>query len=313
MRQMCEFDSGQLFSGRATGRMIKGWTEPNEYTPKFNPDYVFPQWMGDIFIWFRSLEEPLYIFGPTGCGKTSCLKQVAAKLNYGVYEVTGHSRLEFPELVGHHTVVDGNMRFEYGPLAKAMKDGGVFLINEMDLLDPSTAAGLNSILDGSPLCIPENGGEVIQPHPMFRFVATANSNGTGDDTGMYQGILRQNIALLDRFVVCEASYLPGDVENKLVARIVPDLPDDTRDKLIEYCGMVRNLFLGKSAGGVDGTLEVTMSTRTLLRAAQLILLYEPFKKKGVDVIQHALDRALCFKASPVSRQTLAECKQRVWG
>lgn len=312
MRQPVMFDSGELFSGQKTGNHIKGWSEPNEYTPKFNPDYVFPQWMGDIFIWFKSLTEPLYVFGPTGCGKTSCIKQVASKLNYPVYEVTGHSRLEFPELVGHHVIVEGNMKYEYGPLAKAMKEGGLFLINEMDLLDPSTAAGLNSILDGSPLTIPENGGEVITPHEMFRFVATANSNGTGDETGMYQGILRQNVALLDRFVVCEATYLPADVENRMLAKVVPSLPDDTRDKLIQFCGMVRDLFLGKSSGGVDGTLEVTMSTRTLIRAAQLILLYEPFRKKGVDVIQHALDRALCFKATQVSRQTLIECKQRVW-
>lgn len=74
------------------------------------------------------------------------------------------------------------MEFEYGPLALAMKFGGLFLCNEMDLLEPSTAAGLNGILDGQPLCIPENGGELVVPHPMFRFAATANSNGDSDET-----------------------------------------------------------------------------------------------------------------------------------
>ena len=79
--------------------------------------------------------------------------------------------------MGHLTVKNGNMAFEYGPLALAMRYGGLCLLNEIDLLDPSTAAGLNGILDGQPLCIPENGGELIAPHPMFRFAATANSNG----------------------------------------------------------------------------------------------------------------------------------------
>ena len=80
------------------------------------------------------------------------------------YEVTGHSRLEFPELIGHHVVRQGSMEFEYGPLALAMKYGGLALVNEIDLLEPSTAAGLNGILDGQPLCIPKNGGELIVPH-----------------------------------------------------------------------------------------------------------------------------------------------------
>ena len=78
------------------------------------------------------------------------------------------------------------MAYQYGPLALAMRHGGLFLLDEFDLLDPSTAAGLNSILDGSPLCIPENGGEIIEPHEMFRFVATANTNGGSDETGLYQ-------------------------------------------------------------------------------------------------------------------------------
>ena len=131
-------------------------------------------------VWFIDTSDPLYVYGPTGCGKTSVIKQLAAKLNYPVFEVTGHSRLEFPELVGHHVVRQGNMEFEYGPLALAMKFGGLFLCNEMDLLEPSTAAGLNGILDGQPLCIPENGGELVVQHPMFRFAATANSNGGSD-------------------------------------------------------------------------------------------------------------------------------------
>ena len=81
---------------------------------------------------------------------------------------------------------EGSMSYEYGPLALAMRYGGICLVNELDMASPEVAAGLHGILDGSPLCIPENGGELIIPHPMFRFVATANTNGAGDDTGLYQ-------------------------------------------------------------------------------------------------------------------------------
>lgn len=203
-------DAGAVFSGKASGKMVKGFAAPSPFTPRVDAKYIFHEQSRDIVVWFTKSQEdardPLYVYGPTGCGKSSVIRQLAAKLNYPVFEVTGHSRLEFPELIGHHVVRQGSMTFEYGPLALAMKYGGLALINEIDLLDPSTAAGLNSILDGAPLCIPENGGELITPHPMFRFAATANTNGASDDSGLYQGTLRQNLAFMDRFVLCEVGY-----------------------------------------------------------------------------------------------------------
>ena len=40
---------------------------------------------------------------------SACIKQLAARLNYPVFEVTGHGRLEFADLVGHLTVKNGSM------------------------------------------------------------------------------------------------------------------------------------------------------------------------------------------------------------
>ena len=180
--KVIDFDAGTLFSGQASGRMIKGFAAPSVHTPTINPDYLFHDAIRELVVWFISPADPLYVFGPTGSGKTSLIRQVAAKLNYPVFDVTGHGRLEFNDLAGHLSVDNGSMGFQYGPLALAMKFGGLFLLNELDLLDPATVTGLNGVLDGAPLCIPENGGEVIPPHPMFRFVATANTNGAADDT-----------------------------------------------------------------------------------------------------------------------------------
>ena len=80
------------------------------------------------------------------------------------------------------------MDFVPGPLLTAMKEGGWFLLDEIDLLDPATAAGLNGVAEGRPLTIPET-GEAVTAQPEFRFIATAtaNSNGAGDASGLYQG------------------------------------------------------------------------------------------------------------------------------
>ena len=262
------FDAGLVFSGTASGTAIQGFEEASSYTPKADPNYVFHDSSRDIIVWFLTQNEPLYIYGYQGCGKSTCIKQLAARLNYPVFEITGHGRLEFADLVGHLSMENGNMTFQYGPLALAMRYGGICLINEIDLTSPEIAAGLNGILDGSPLCIAENGGELIEPHPMFRFAATANTNGAGDDTGLFQGTQRQNAAFLDRFM----GYT--------------------------------------TVANYTNSIEVTFSTRSLLRWAELTERFQPLSRQGIQPLSYALDRALGYRACNETRAMLHELVQR---
>jgi cobaltochelatase CobS len=304
-------DAGQIFSGSHSGKAIRGYAEPSVFTPTVDPNHIFQEQSRDLVVWFLGNAEPLYVFGPQGSGKTSLVKELAARLNYPVFEVTGHNRLEFPELAGHLAVQNGGMSFQYGPLALAMKYGGLFLLNEIDLLDPSTAAGLNSILDGSPLCIPENGGELIVPHPMFRFAATGNTNGTSDYTGLYHGTLRQNSAFMDRFRLVEIGYPKPELEECLLAKVSPQLPSELRQKMVEFANEVRGLFMGTGGDNRGETvLEVTFSTRTLIRWADLTVKYQPLAWQGISPINYALDRALAFRAQAESRTFLRELSQR---
>ena len=308
-----DFDAGTVFSGTLSGTPVKGYAEATPYTPTMNPNYIFHEHTRDLIVWLVAPPSPIYICGPSGCGKSSGICQLAARLNYPVFEVTGHNRLEFQDLVGHHTVQNGNMTFEYGPLALAMKYGGLFLLNELDLLEPSTATGLNGILDGQPLCIPENGGELIVPHAMFRFAATANTNGGSDETGLYQGTLRMNLALMDRFIVCEVGYPKPEAELQLLEKSAPLLPEAIRAKMVEYANEVRRLFMGEKENGYgSNTIEVTFSTRTLLRWADLTLRYHPLSRQGIQPISYALDRALGFRASRETRAMLNELVQRIF-
>lgn len=308
------FNAGLVFSGKASGKTVQGYASPCEYTPTLNPDYLFHDSSRDIIVWFMEPTEPLYVFGPTGCGKTSLIKQLAARLNYPVFEVTGHGRMEFADMIGHLSVKEGSMAFEYGPLALAMRYGGLFLLNEIDLLSPDAAAGLNSILDGSPLCITENGGELIPPHPLFRFAATANTNGAGDETGLYQGTRQQNIAWLDRFILCEVGYPKPEVERELLAAKFPQLPTELCAKLVDFAGEVRKLFMGEagrdSLDSLYRHVEVTLSTRTLLRWADLTVRFQPLAHQGIQPVTYALDRALAYRASRETRAMLHELAQR---
>ena len=311
--QPTDLDAGQVFSGKPSGTTVRGYTIPSAYTPAIDHDYIFHESSRDVVVWFLNPQEPLYVFGPTGCGKTSCIKQLAARLNYPVFEVTGHGRLEFADLVGHLTVKNGSMTFEYGPLALAMRYGAIILLNEIDLTSPEIAAGLNSVLDGSPLCIGENGGELIVPHPMFRLVATANTNGGGDDTGLYQGTQRQNLAWLDRFTICEIGYPSAEVEKRLLARRFPSLPESLCATMVDYANEVRKLFMGEaSTSNMTNAIEVTFSTRSLLRWGDLTVRFQPLSHQGIQPVTYALDRALAYRASRETRAMLHELAQRMF-
>lgn len=286
--------------------------KPSLFVPKSNPGYRFRQdLLSDVLAWMKLTDQTndgLYLTGPTGSGKSSIICEVFARLNMPLQQTTGHARLEMPELVGHHVVIDGDTIWQDGPLTTAMRYGHGFLIDEMDLLDPSTAAGLNSIIEGRPLVIAENGGELVKPHPDFRFIATGNTAGGGDSTGLYQGTLQQNAAFMDRMMVIEVGYADPDIEEEILKEALPNLPASIRTSMIQVANDIRDLFMGEN--GNAGAIEVTMSTRTLLRWGHLLVFFSGKSAQGVSPSGYALDRALCNRATPETRRAIHEIVQR---
>lgn len=204
-------------------------------------------------------------------------------------------------------MVNGNMTFVYGPLALAVKHGHLLIINEMDLAEPAELAGLNDILEGAPLVIAQNGGEIIMPHNKFRFIATGNSAGSGDQTGLYQGVLQQNLAFLDCFRIIEATYAEPSVEEAILENVAPGLPEVFRQKMVKVAGDIRRLFIGGADGGAE--LSITMSTRTLVRWAKLTLAF----KGAPNAVEYALVRSLTARAELEQREAIHRIAADVFG
>lgn len=288
---------------------VEGFSPANNpYVPNLKP-YVFRKdHLRDVLAFLGSANgDGLYLTGPTGSGKTSLLEQVCARLHWGVHSVTGHGHLELNDLLGQFLLVDGGtMKWIDGPLTLAVRLGHVLLINEIDTVDPAELIGLNDIVEGKPLMLPQT-GDVIQPHSKFRLVATGNSAGAGDPSGLYQGVLRQNLSFLDRFRLMEVGYPDPNDELKLLADVVPTMPESLRANLIKVANQIRKVFIGGLDGG--GMLSVTLSTRGLVRWAMLVATF----KSAPNALAYSLDRALAFRAEPAEREAIHRIAKDIFG
>lgn len=293
---------------------IPGFSQPGPFTPPIHPEYRFrASLLSDVLCWHRGIaagqhHDGLWLTGPMGAGKSSLIVETAARLNLNVIQVNGQRRLEIADLLGHLTAIGGDVLYQDGPLTLAARMGGWLLINEADLIDPGELAGLNTVLDGGPLVLAENGGEVVTPAAGFGLICTANTVGLGDSGGLYAGTQRMNAALLDRFWVVEVSYPEPAEEQAILARAVPGLPGEIVTQMVEVANEVRRLFVG----GEDAdtvSVEITFSTRTLVRWAYLAQQF----RSAPEPLHHALKRALTHRAEPETAQAIHGIVQRLFG
>jgi len=276
--------------------------------PRRNDNYVFNrEVLRDIL---NFLDNPrgdgLFLSGHYGTGKTSSIMEVAARLNYPLLSVDGGEDFMVEDMIGRTDLVNGNTVFTYGPLVQAMKNGYIFLFNEIDSVPAGRLTMLHDILEGRPLTIAAT-GETIYPGENFRFAATGNSCGAGDHSGLYQGVNTLNIAFMDRFRLTECDYLDSSIEVAILGKTSPGIPEPVRVKMVKLANLIRRQFVGDS--GVDATLTITMSTRTLVRWAALCVDF----RNADNPLEYSLRRSLTFKAEPEQRVAIEQLAKDVFG
>lgn len=209
--------------------------------PLINHSYVFePELLTNILMFLDNPgHDSLYLAGPSGCGKTSVVFEIAARLKWPLESITLSQRTEVADLIGRNVLRNGELTYEYGPLAKAMIYGEILLLNEIDLLSPGELSALNDVLEGKTLTVVGNGGEKLYLGEGFRIIATANTKGFGDDTGFYQGARSQNQAFLDRWHFIECNYSSNKQEFAMISAAFPSINQDFVKLLLRWANVIR--------------------------------------------------------------------------
>ena len=273
---------------------------PGELVPDVDECFVFDERLANQVLISLKEKEKILLVGPTGCGKSTFIEQLAARLNWPLIRVAASGGLAESDLLGEWTVQDGETIYNYGFLPRAMKMGAICLIDEIDGIEPSVAFSIHQVMEAQgKLVLLQNGGEIIEPHESFRLVTTANSLGHGDETGLYAGIKVLNAAFLDRFAaVFQMSYMPPLLEAQIVRNRAPSCTTAMARTLVKVATDVRRAQQNEE-------IYCTFSTRRLIELAR--------KYSQLGEFSAALQLAVLSRLQQSDRQVVFEICQRHLG
>lgn len=136
------------------------------------------------------------LVGPAGTGKTTAARKAAEALGLGFSCLSVGPQTSKSDLLGF---VDAGGTYRESMFVSAYRDGGVFLLDEIDAGNAGVLTVLNAALAGDVMATPIG---MVQRSPRFLTVAGANTYGQGASR-QYVGRNQLDAATLDRFAVLD--------------------------------------------------------------------------------------------------------------
>jgi cobaltochelatase CobS len=270
-----------------------------EMIPAIDPNYVFNIDVLRTLLMGIEVGIPTYLWGHAGTGKTTIWEQICARLNRPMVRVQHTANMEESMVTGQYLLRDGNTHFEQGALMTAMRRGWVYLADEYDFGRPEVLSVYQPVLEGKPLVVKEAEASlrVTRPNAQFRVVGTGNTNGTGDESGLYQGTLLQNAANYERFGITEQMpYMEASLEARVVSQ-QGGIPLADAKKLVDFANRIREQFAA-------GKMSMPISPRTLIYAARV--------GKGRASFLSGLEKAYINRLTRIDAKVASDFAQRVF-
>lgn len=199
----------------------------------------------DTVLKFVMADEPVFLTGPAGSGKNVLCQQVAKAMGLEFYfsnAVTQEYKITgFTDAMGV---------YHESQFYKAFKNGGLFMLDEMDASIPEVLIILNAAIANRYFDFPAPIG-YVKANPNFRVIAAGNTFGSGADYD-YVGRNQLDAASLNRFAMVRIDYDEKIEEN---------CANGDKD-LLKFCRKFRNAT--KTAG-----IRTVVSYRDISRMAKL--------------------------------------------
>ena len=270
---------------------VYDWDGPNPLVPSKMPWFKFDVDVLADALWARERKQNAWFVGHTGTGKSTNVEQICAYTGNMFQRVNFDSditRLEFVGKVDVTTDDDGAQvtTFTDGILPIAMQMPCILMLDEADAVRGDIAYVLQPVLEGKSLRLLEDGGRMVHPHPEFCIMATANTVGAGDNTGMYSAAVKmQSKAAMNRYnIFINVGYMETSDEMDVICKVVPNVHAETITHLSN--------FVEKYRHAMDiGEITSPISPRNTITIAQYTTDFE--KRIGVDsAFKRALERNL---------------------
>ena len=220
---------------------------------------------------------PVFVTGLSGNGKTLMIEQVCASLKRELFRVNVTIETDEDDLMGGHTLVNGNISFREGPVIKAMRKGSVLLLDEVDL-GSNKLMCLQSVLEGKGYLIKKT-GEWVTPKPGFTILATANTKGQGSEDGKFIGTQIMNEAMLERFAITmQQEYPPVSVEKKILEKemaLTGAVDSEFTTKLVDWADIIRKTFY-------EGAIDDVITTRRLVHIVNAFRMFDD-RMKSIEM------------------------------
>jgi len=284
---------------------LAGFAPGHPLVPKATPGYVWDAKISLDFIeWLTEPNpDPLWISGPTGCGKTDALKNVFAALNIPTVIVSAKSSTEPDDILGRVQLRNGNTVFVPGDLLHAYEKGYAIIFDEIDGYNPEVLIACHRMLERAVVSLDD--GSIIKPAARIYMAATANTRGDGQGGDVYTATNIFNLASLNRFEKWEMTYPPADVEERILENsFTGKLQTNIIKNMVKTAADIRRAYL-------DGNCPGPISIRDLLRWGRKLI--QAWNRKDVAPLYHSFDKAFGNGVDPHVRAMLHTLIQTNFG